>query len=138
MYRINEKESIKWSEISYKLFEFSEKQFLRTPQKCRERWFNYLAPEVSRTKWTDSEDLKLVSSIINYGTKWALISKIFNGTRTEHMIKNRYNSLVKLYQCKSQRTSKKKLDEKIFNAVTRKIAQGQVCSKEDMNEEMIA
>ena len=54
------------------------------------------------------------------------------------MIKNRYNSLVKLYQCKSQRTSKKKLDEKIFNAVTRKIAQGQVCSKEDINEEMIA
>lgn len=52
------------------------------------------------------------------------------------MIKNRYNSLVKLYQCKSQRTSKKKLEDKIFNAITNKIAQNS--TKKDVDEEMMA
>lgn len=30
-----------------------------------------------------------------YGFRWAAISKAMNGTRNEHMVKNRYNSLVK-------------------------------------------
>lgn len=28
-----------------------------------------------------------------YGTKWSIIAKHFKDERTEHMVKNRYNSL---------------------------------------------
>lgn len=66
-----------------------------------------------------------------------MISKLFNGTRTEHMVKNRYNALVKQYQCRSQRASKKKLDEKIFNAVTNKIAKSQGNSNKDFKEDIM-
>jgi len=48
---------MRWSEISFKLFVKSNKQFYRTPQKCREKWFNHLNPEVNRDKWTPHEDL---------------------------------------------------------------------------------
>lgn len=46
---------------------------------------------------------------MKFGSKWAMISKIFNNTRTEHMIKNRYHSLMKKYQVKINRLSTKKL-----------------------------
>lgn len=42
-----------------------------------------------------------------------MISKIFNNSRTEHMIKNRYHSLMKKCQIKINRLSTKKLIEKI-------------------------
>jgi hypothetical protein len=103
----------KWSEISYKLFEQSRKRFFRTPQKCREKWFNHLDPIVNRDKWTLEEDFLLFNSVMKFGSKWAMISKLFNSSRTEHMIKNRYHSLMKKYQAKINRLSTKKLIEKI-------------------------
>ena len=30
----------------------------------------------------------------NNGTKWADVAKALNGSRTEHMVKNRYHSLI--------------------------------------------
>ena len=66
-----------------------------------------------------------------------MISKLFSGTRTEHMVKNRYNTLVKQYQCRSQRTSKKKLEEKIFNAINHKVVKSQGKSKKDYKEEVM-
>lgn len=36
-----------------------------------------------------------MKSAIKFGKKWSRISKIFEGTRTEHMVKNRYNALTK-------------------------------------------
>jgi hypothetical protein len=47
------------------------------------------------------------------GTKWAKISKAMQGRRTEHMVKNRYNSLAKKYQSRFQRCSTKKMIENI-------------------------
>ncbi len=76
-------------------------------------WFNHLDPIVNRDKWTLEEDLSLFNSVAKFGSKWAMISKIFNNSRTEHMIKNRYHSLMKKYQAKTNRLSTKKLIEKI-------------------------
>lgn len=106
-------ESLIWSEISFLLYLRSEKLYFRSPQKCREKWYNHLSPEVNRNKWTHEEDCSLFDMVVKHGPKWALISKLFNGSRTEHMIKNRYNSYVKKYQSKVQRTSLKKLVERI-------------------------
>ena len=52
---------------------------------------------------------------MKFGSKWAMISKIFNNSRTEHMIKNRYHSLMKKYQIKTNRLSTKKLIERIHD-----------------------
>ena len=38
--------------------------------------------------------------MLKCGAKWSLISRELEGKRTEHMIKNRYNSLVKRYKPK--------------------------------------
>ena len=37
----------------------------------------------------------LFNLIIDYGCKWSLVSKKMNNGRTEHMVKNRFNSIVK-------------------------------------------
>lgn len=48
-----------------------------------------------REPWKDDEDFKLLNFVLEYGRKWADISKLFNGTRSENNVKNRFNSLIK-------------------------------------------
>lgn len=72
-------------------------------------WFNHLNPNVSHNKWTLEEDIRLFKHVSRIGTKWAQISKAMDGVRTEHMVKNRFNSLIKKYSLKYQRYSLKKL-----------------------------
>lgn len=52
---------------------------------------NYLNPQLQKHGWTVEEDLALFSFVEELGCQWSKISKNFNGTRTEHMIKNRFN-----------------------------------------------
>lgn len=61
---------------------------------------NHLDPFVNKNDWTCEEDYKLFVSVTKYGLKWAFISKQFNRSRTEHMIKNRYKSLINKYKKK--------------------------------------
>jgi hypothetical protein len=88
---------------------------------CREKWINHLDPEVNRTQWTLQEDLTLFKAISEFGTKWAYISKMFKGVRTEHMVKNRYNSIFKRYQNRAQRATMKKILDKITEDLQRKV-----------------
>lgn len=46
--------------------------------------------------------------IEEYGFRWALISKGMNGTRNEHMVKNRYNSLLKRLRISSNISAKRR------------------------------
>jgi hypothetical protein len=39
--------------------------------------------------------MKLVE---HYGSRWSFIARKFQGTRTEHMVKNRYNSFIKAWR----------------------------------------
>lgn len=74
-------------------------------------WFNHLNPNVRHDKWTLAEDILLFQLVSRNGTKWAQISKDMDGVRTEHMVKNRFNSLIRKYSLKYQRYSVKKLAE---------------------------
>ena len=47
-----------------------------------------------RGDWESEEDRKILEFVIQYGTKWSLISKSVLQDRTEHNIKNRFFSLV--------------------------------------------
>jgi hypothetical protein len=40
------------------------------------------------------EDFILVNFAVNEGKKWAAIARALGGRRTEHMVKNRYKSLL--------------------------------------------
>ena len=61
----------------------------RTAKQCRERWKNYLSPEVSHSEWTQEEDLLLYNLIKKLGKKWSQLATYFK-TRTDVMLKNRW------------------------------------------------
>jgi hypothetical protein len=60
----------------------------RTARQCRERWVNYLNPELSRAAWTDAEDDILRTKYREIGPKWVKISLSLPG-RSSNSIKNR-------------------------------------------------
>lgn len=81
--------------MAKKLFIESNRKFFRTPKQCRERWMNHLDPVKLKSKWTLGEDFTLIDYVLKEGKKWAMIAKAMGSIRTEHMVKNRYNSLLR-------------------------------------------
>lgn len=73
----------------------------RNPRQCRERWQNYLNPNLNRQSWTKEEDEMLMKMKDEYGSKWKLISNYFQN-RTDAMVKNRYNLLMRLNKKKNE------------------------------------
>lgn len=65
----------------------------RSVRQCRERYRNYLAPEINHKKWSPEEDKLLLEKYSEYGAKWSKISNFF-ASRTEISIKNRYAALT--------------------------------------------
>jgi len=61
----------------------------RTARQCRERWINYLSPQVSLEPWSSEEDMKLHELTKILGQQWSKISNHFSN-RTDVMIKNRW------------------------------------------------
>lgn len=61
----------------------------RTARQCRERWKNYLSPDVRNGPWTIEEDNLLLELVPKMGTQWAKIAKSFN-SRTDTNVKNRF------------------------------------------------
>ena len=45
-------------------------------------------------EWTEDEDLELAKLFLNIGKKWSQVSRKMGGSRTEHMVKNRYKSII--------------------------------------------
>ena len=66
----------------------------RQGKQCRERWINFLCPDIRRDQWTPKEDLMLLEKQQEIGNQWAMIAKDIPG-RTENQVKNRFNSLLK-------------------------------------------
>ncbi|KAK8846226.1 hypothetical protein M9Y10_020232 [Tritrichomonas musculus] len=64
----------------------------RSPRQCRERWKNYLSPDVLNLPWTNEEDQKLTELINQFGAQWAKIARFFNA-RTDVNVKNRWSYL---------------------------------------------
>ena len=66
----------------------------RSARQCRDRWLNYLSPNVRREPWTIAEDRLLVEKINELGTHWCGIAKFFDG-RSDNHVKNRWYSYLK-------------------------------------------
>ena len=69
----------------------------RTARQVRERWLNYLTPEVSHAPWTEEEDKELLRAVSELGRAWSLVAKQFVG-RTDVTVKNRYKLLMRRRQ----------------------------------------
>lgn len=88
-----------WTKIAEIFNAVSKEMMLKTPvlrneRQCRDRWYNYLAPEVNRSAWTPEEDSILLSKYAEFGPRWSLISRFLKG-RKDNMIKNRIKLLTR-------------------------------------------
>jgi hypothetical protein len=90
----------------------------RTRRQCRERWTNFLSPNISQKKWTLEEDLLLQNFVEQYGQKWSDFVSSFPG-RTNILIRNRYHLIIRhkqkrkkiKYQEKEEPKSKESKEE---------------------------
>lgn len=68
----------------------------RTARQCRDRFQNYLSPDLINGPWTQEEDQLLIQKVNEFGPYWSKINKFFVG-RSPNNIKNRYNThLIKI------------------------------------------
>ena len=66
----------------------------RTARQCKERWQNYLDPEINNGKWSPEEDSILLEKYSQFGPKWVCIAQFFRN-RTDTNVKNRWVSLMR-------------------------------------------
>ncbi|OHT11668.1 hypothetical protein TRFO_03890 [Tritrichomonas foetus] len=92
----------------------------RTPRQVRERWVNYLSPDISRDPWTQEEDDLIMKLVDKFGKRWSYISRSFN-KRTDVSIKNRYILLNRRKNSKMRKEMISKLSKKTINQLENKI-----------------
>ncbi|EAX97609.1 Myb-like DNA-binding domain containing protein [Trichomonas vaginalis G3] len=83
----------------------SEYMVSRNARQCRDRYKNYLSPNLNSSPWSQEDDAKLLQLVDFYGRKWSLIAKEFNG-RTDINIKSRYALLMR----QEERDKQKKMN----------------------------
>lgn len=97
----------------------------RNPRQCRERWFNYLSPKLTKEEWTMKEDYLLIKKFNDIGPHWNIISKSFIN-RSVNSVRNRYVKLANNYLKNIKKSilenvklnkfkSEKRADESNFN-----------------------
>lgn len=95
---VNSQSHPKWSEIARCLNN-------RTARQCRERYNNYLRPDLINGPWSAEEEKLLIELYERHGPKWSLISQSFN-SRSSVNVKNHYSSLVSSKSTKSPKSPK--------------------------------
>lgn len=68
----------------------------RTGKMCRERWYNYLSPDIKQEKITPDEEVQIFDLYKKHGNRWVEIAKELPG-RTENWVKNLYYATLRRY-----------------------------------------
>jgi hypothetical protein len=66
---------------------------------------NHLNPTLNKDEWTLSDDIKILTIYQEEGPRWAYMARKLKN-RTEHMVKNRFNSLRKKWISKNDELEK--------------------------------
>ncbi|EWS71013.1 Myb-like DNA-binding domain protein (macronuclear) [Tetrahymena thermophila SB210] len=80
-----------WSRISSLLIRKSAKQ-------CKQRWYEWLDPQIKKTEWTREEDEKLLHLAKIFPCQWRTIAPLVN--RTPNQCVERYERLLDIAQGK--------------------------------------
>lgn len=83
-----------WNKISAELTKQSPINKQRTPRQCKDRYINYLSPEITNSEWTSEEDQLLIFNFLQTPSHWKSMKILFPG-RSEVAIKNRFKYLYK-------------------------------------------
>lgn len=88
--RLIEEHGKKWTKIS---------NFMngRNGKQVRDRYMNYLKPNIKQKEWTREEDDLLSKLYDEFGNKWSKIALYLFG-RTENQIKNRFHAALRKHQ----------------------------------------
>jgi hypothetical protein len=74
----------------------ADKMISKNARQCKERWDNYMNPNINNGEWTFEEDEFLLKKHEEFGSKWVKIAKHFNN-RTDTQCKNRIQKLQRKY-----------------------------------------
>ena len=103
--------------------------------QCKDRWNYYLNPQLKFVEWTKDEDNLLFSKIKEIGPKWTKIAKCFEN-RTDAMIKNRYNALMRMNRLPNNKSSNNNQTCTETQAQANEVIQpDQICSTSFFNQE---
>ena len=73
----------------------------RNPRQCRERWKNYVDPELRSDPWTPEEDDLLLKKYRELGPRWNKIAKYFV-RRSDNSLRNRWQLMLRKHNRLSQ------------------------------------
>ena len=122
-----------WDEISNHLEN-------KTSRQCKDRWNNYLSPNLSLDEWSIDEDEYLLEKYAEYGPKWKVLLSFFQNRsinnirnrcmkllrRHKYTIKEAKNEMKKEKKKSAQETTKNKTEEmdiKILDSVKKNDAE---------------
>jgi hypothetical protein len=64
----------------------------RSARQCRQRWSNYVNPNISKHEWTESENEIVLTTYRDSGPKWCVIAHFLPGG-SRNNVENRYFAL---------------------------------------------
>lgn len=90
----------------------------RNQRQCRERWKNYVNPDLENGQpWTYEDDQLLVQKYEELGPKWNKIAKFFHN-RSDNSIRNRWQLIIRQWERKSRQNTEQEefLQERALDA----------------------
>jgi hypothetical protein len=76
----------------------------RNARQCRDRWLNYLSPDVENGPWTPQEEDLLIAKFQEFGSSWKHIATFFP-SRTDINIKSRWQLMQRRIKKQAVQTS---------------------------------